>query len=52
MKLNMIELDLFPNYYYDNPKRTWTNAGILIICFIVTTIIMIILFGTEGFRAD
>lgn len=48
-KLNIITLDLFPNYYYDNPKRTWTNAGVLIICFVITTVIMYILFGDEAF---
>jgi len=49
MSLNIIELDFYPNYYYDDPKRTWINAGVLIGCFVVTVTTIILLFGTEVF---
>ena len=38
IKYTKIELDLIPDRYYDNPIRTWRNAGVFLICFIISWI--------------
>jgi hypothetical protein len=44
-----IELDLLPDRYGDDLKRTWLNAGVFLGCFVVTLIIMCLIFGLEFF---
>lgn len=48
IKFYNLELDMFPDRYGDDPKRTWTGAGILLACFFVTMIIYILLFGADS----
>lgn len=44
LKFTDIKLDILPDRYYDDPKRTWTNASILLICFLITSAIFMIIF--------
>lgn len=44
-----IELDLLPDRYHNDLKRTWLNAGVFMGCFLVTLIIMCFIFGLESF---
>ncbi|WP_069999359.1 hypothetical protein [Cellulosilyticum sp. I15G10I2] len=47
LKYTKIELDIFPDRYYDNPKKTWLGAGIFITCFLITGWIVELLFGAD-----
>lgn len=44
-----IHLDLIPDRYGNDLKRTWLNASVFLACFYVTLIIMIMIFGLDLF---
>lgn len=45
-----IHLDLIPDRYGDDLKRTWLNASVFLACFFVTLIIMISVLGLDQFN--
>ena len=47
LKYTKIELDIFPDRYYDNPKKTWLGAGIFITSFLITGLIVGMVFGVD-----
>ena len=48
IKFYNLGLDMFPDRYGDDPKRTWTGAGILLACYFITLVIYILLFGADS----
>jgi hypothetical protein len=46
-KYTNLDLDIFPDRYYDNPKKTWIGAGIFMASFFITAMILALIFGTD-----
>jgi len=40
LKFSNIKLDLVPDRYHNDPKRTWTNVAVLLSCFLTTLVIL------------
>lgn len=49
LKFTNIKLDILPDRYYNDPKRNWTNIGIFLMIYLITSIIFILLFGFNIF---
>lgn len=43
LKYTDIKLDIIPDRYPDDPKRTWQGAGTYMACYLIAGIILMIL---------